>query len=93
MSITLGPFHNFDILSIEALAHFNEEKFVRLKEADGENTENKTLPGVPETWRHVVAMCKPTQMFFYQLRFKNDSFSFISVWLGRLNRCCEPRHY
>ena len=33
-----------------------------------------TLPGIPETWRHVVAVRNSTQMFFYRLRFKSDSF-------------------
>ena len=27
------------------------------------NSANKTLPGVPETWRHLVAMHNPTNMF------------------------------
>ena len=40
----------------------------------GENNANKTLPGVPETWRHVVAVRNPMQMFFYQLPFKNNIF-------------------
>ena len=45
-----------------------------VKDAYGENRANKMLPGVAETWRHVVAMRNPTQVFFYQLRFKNNSF-------------------
>ena len=65
------PFHYFDIFSIEVLAHFNESKFVRFKNAYGEDSANKTLPGILETWRHVVAMRNPKQMFFYYLRFKN----------------------
>ena len=48
------------MLSTEALAHFNEQKFVRLKDAYGENSANKTLPGPAETWSHVVAMRNPT---------------------------------
>ena len=32
------------------------------------------LPRVSETWRHVVVMRNHTQMSFYQLRFKNNSF-------------------
>ena len=72
---TLAPFHNFEILSIEALAHFYEQKFVTCKDAYGENSANKTLQRVSKTWRHVVAVRNSTQMFFfYQLRFKNDSF-------------------
>ena len=48
--------------------------FVRFKDAYNENSANKTFPGVPETWRHVVAMRNSTQMLISQLRFKNDSF-------------------
>ena len=36
------------------LAHFNKYKFVRIKNAYGENNANKTLPGVQEAWRHEV---------------------------------------
>ena len=32
-------------------------------DAYGENSANKTLPEVPETWRHVLAMRNPTQIF------------------------------
>ena len=34
------------------------------------------MQGAPETWRHVVAISNPTHtgIFFYQLRFKNNSF-------------------
>ena len=74
MSITLSPFQNFDLHLIEALAHFNKKKFVWFKHTYCKNSASKTLPGVPEIWRFVVAMCNPTQLFFYQLRFKNDSF-------------------
>ena len=49
--------------------------FVKFKTAYGENSANKTLPVVAVTWRQVVAMCHLKQMFFYQLRFKNDSFA------------------
>ena len=31
------------------------------------------MPGVPETWRHVVALRNPTQILFYLLYFKYDS--------------------
>ena len=48
--------------------------FVRFKTAYNESSANKTLSGVSETWRHVAAMRNPARMFFYQLRFKNDSF-------------------
>ena len=34
----------------------------------------KTFSGVPETWRHVVAMRNPAKMFLYKLRFKIDGF-------------------
>ena len=70
----MASFHNFNILSMEALARFNESKFVRFKTAYGENSANKTLAGVIETWRHVVAMRNSPLMFFYQLRSKNDRF-------------------
>ena len=44
------------------------------------NSASKMLPWVLETWRHLVAMRNPTQMFFYRLRFKNDGFS-NDIWL------------
>ena len=62
--IALAPFHNFNILSIEVVAHFNEKKFVRFKGSGGENSSNKTFSGVPETWRRVVAMRNSSKCFF-----------------------------
>ena len=49
-------------------------KVCLVETAYGENSVNKTLPRVLETWRHVVTMRNLTLMFFYKLRFKNDSF-------------------
>ena len=37
---------------------------VGFETAYGENSANKTLPEVPETRRHAVAIRNPTQMFF-----------------------------
>ena len=62
------------MLSMEALSQFNEYKFFRIRNGYGESSANKTLPWVPKTLRHEVAMGNPTQLFFYQFRFKNGSF-------------------
>ena len=70
MSIAFMAFHYFDILSIRALAQFIEERFVRFKDAYGKNSPNKTLSGISETLRHVVAKRHPTKMFFLLIAFQ-----------------------
>ena len=69
------------MLLIQALAHFHKYKFVKYKKTYGKNSANKTLSGVLETWRHVMAMQNPTQIFFYQLRFKTIVLMQNEIWL------------
>ena len=49
----------------------------------GKNSANRTLPEIPETWRHVVAMRNPTQMLFYQLCFSLRRPMVKTVQIGR----------
>ena len=55
-----------------------------VKDACGENSANKTLPGVSETWRHVVAMRNSTQCFFINCASKTIVLFRNEIWLCKI---------
>ena len=57
------------------LLNLTDKNLVSLKDVHGESKAKKTLPGTPETMRHVIAVRNPNNNFFYPLRFRNDSFA------------------
>ena len=70
------------MLSIQTLAQYNGKKFVKFEETYAENSVNKTLSGVPETCRHVVAMRNPlANVFFINCISKTIVSFWNEIWL------------